>query len=74
MYILITANNCPKCEAMKQKLKEKKIEYSELQLSESDPTSISITMTKLRTSNIFRTDVPILVKSVGDEWEEVECE
>jgi len=31
-------------------------------------------ITKLRTSGIFKTEMPILVKEIGDEWEEVKCE
>ena len=69
MYILITANNCPKCEAMKQKLKEKKMEYMEMHIEHFT----SGIMTKLRTSGIFKTEMPILVKEIGDEWEEVKC-
>lgn len=69
MYILITAKNCIKCEAEKKLLELTKTKYKELKLNGSNAVEI---MTKLRTSGIFKTEMPILVKEVGDDWEEVE--
>ena len=71
MHILITTQNCTKCEATKHLLRITKIEYKELKLTGDNAPEI---MTKLRTSGIFKTEMPILVKEIGDEWEEVKCE
>ena len=70
MHIFITTQNCPKCKALKNKLTGV-IEFKELELNDTNTPEI---IAKLRTSGIFKTEMPILVKEVGDEWEEVKCE
>ena len=71
MYILITANNCPNCKALKTKLTQMEIKFTEIKLNIKNTPAI---ISKLRTSGIFKTEMPILVKEIGDEWEEVKCE
>lgn len=71
MYILITTENCQNCRKLRNKLNAIELEFTELKIEENNAPEI---MTKLRTSGIFKTEMPILVKEIGDEWEEVECE
>ena len=71
MHILITTENCPNCRKLRNKLNAIELEFTELKIEENNAPEI---MTKLRTSGIFKTTMPILVKEMGDEWEEVECE
>jgi len=70
MYILITTENCPNCRELRNKLTTIKLEFIELKIKENNASEI---MTKLRTSGIFKTEMPILVKEIDDEWEEVKC-
>ena len=71
MHILITTKNCQNCRKLRNKLNAIELEFTELKIEENNAPEI---MTKLRTSGIFKTEMPILVKEIGDEWEEVECE
>lgn len=71
MHILITTENCPNCRKLKNKLTAIELEFIELKIEENNAPEI---MTKLRTSGIFKTEMPILIKEIGDEWEEVKCE
>ena len=71
MHILITTENCQNCRKLKNKLVAIGLEFIELKIEENNAPEI---MTKLRTSGIFKTEMPILVKEIGDEWEEVKCE
>ena len=71
MHILITTKNCPNCRKLRNKLNAIELEFTELKIEENNASEI---MTKLRTSGIFKTEMPILVKEIGDEWEEVKCE
>jgi len=71
MYILITTENCPNCRKLRNKLNATGLEFIELKIEENNAPAI---ISKLRTSNIFKTEMPILVKEMGDEWEEVKCE
>jgi len=71
MYILITTENCPNCRELRNKLNAIGLEFIELKIEENNAPEI---MTKLRTSGIFKTEMPILVKEIDDEWEEVKCE
>ncbi|NLH78813.1 MAG: hypothetical protein GX465_17465 [Acidobacteria bacterium] len=70
MHILITTENCPNCRKLRNKLNATGLEFIELKIEENNAPAI---ISKLRTSNIFKTEMPILVKEMGDEWEEVEC-
>ena len=70
-HILITTENCPNCKKLRNKLIATELEFIELKIEENNASEI---MTKLRTSGIFKTEMPILVKEIDDEWEEVECE
>jgi len=70
MYILITTENCPNCRKLRNKLNATGLEFVELKIEENNAPEI---ITKLRTSGIFKTEMPILVKETGDEWEEVKC-
>ena len=70
MYILITTENCPNCRKLRNKLNATGLEFIELKIEENNAPEI---ITKLRTSGIFKTEMPILVKEIGDEWEEVKC-
>jgi len=71
MYILITTENCQNCRKLRNKLNATGLEFIELKIEENNAPAI---ISKLRTSNIFKTEMPILVKEIGDEWEEVKCE
>lgn len=71
MHILITTENCPNCRKLRNKLNATGLEFIELKIEENNAPAI---ISKLRTSNIFKTEMPILVKEMGDEWEEVKCE
>ena len=71
MHILITTENCPNCRKLRNKLNATRLEFIELKIEENNAPAI---ISKLRTSNIFKTEMPILVKEMGDEWEEVKCE
>jgi len=71
MYILITTENCQNCRKLRNKLNATGLEFIELKIEENNAPAI---ISKLRTSNIFKTEMPILVKEMGDEWEEVKCE
>ncbi len=70
MYILITTENCPNCRKLRNKLNATGLEFVELKIEENNAPEI---ITKLRTSGIFKTEMPILVKEIDDEWEEVKC-
>ena len=70
-HILITTENCPNCRKLKNKLNATGLEFIELKIEENNAPEI---ITKLRTSGIFKTEMPILVKEIDDDWEEVKCE
>jgi len=70
-HILITTENCQNCRKLRNKLNATGLEFVELKIEENNTPEI---ITKLRTSGIFKTEMPILVKEIGDEWEEVKCE